>query len=112
MTLPKKKLSINELREEGYLQEANRQFFHPLGLSLMVNIIGENGEDSTVCILDNRHDLEGVVFGLEQDDYYSEGSLQETRDKAQMVAEQAVMRHEPRVNAIGHWIERIPGDLE
>lgn len=29
-------LPTQELRDEGYLQEANRQFFHPLGLALAV----------------------------------------------------------------------------
>lgn len=33
-----KKMDIKEFREKGFLQEANRLFFHPLGLALEVQI--------------------------------------------------------------------------
>ena len=50
-----------EFLDEGFLQEANRQFFHPLGLALEVY---EN-EDGTVTlsgIWDYRDDPEGMIF--------------------------------------------------
>ena len=33
-----KTIPLTELRDAGYLQEANRQFFHPLGLALTIDI--------------------------------------------------------------------------
>jgi len=32
------RIDIKEFKDEGFLQEANRQFFHPLGLALEINI--------------------------------------------------------------------------
>src|ERR1700757_4623348 len=41
-------IDLAEFREQGFLQEANRQFFHPLGLALEMTIIteGGNGDDN------------------------------------------------------------------
>jgi hypothetical protein len=33
---PRKRMSVKEFREAGYLQELNRRFLHPLGLALEV----------------------------------------------------------------------------
>ena len=58
-----KRIGIKEFQERGYLQEANRLFFHPLGLALEVIIDGE--DLSTVRlggIWDSRDDPEGIVF--------------------------------------------------
>lgn len=44
MTEPKR-MNIKEFREEGYLQEVNRQFFHPLGLALELEQNEETGEE-------------------------------------------------------------------
>lgn len=38
-----KELSINTLINDGYLQEANRKFFHPFGLDLSVVADKDNG---------------------------------------------------------------------
>ncbi len=56
-----KKLSIVEFRRLGYLQEVNRQFFHPLGLALEV-IIEEDGTERLGGIWDSREDPEGFLF--------------------------------------------------
>ena len=40
----RKTLTVAEFRAWGLLQEVNRQFFHPLGFALSVEI-GENGEE-------------------------------------------------------------------
>ena len=42
--MDKKKISIKEFREKGFLQEVNRIFFHPLGLALEVNIDDDGNE--------------------------------------------------------------------
>lgn len=57
-----KYMNIKEFREEGYLQEANRLFFHPLGLALEV-VIDENNNESLGGIHDYRKDPEGTVYG-------------------------------------------------
>lgn len=91
-----KRIDIAEFREIGFLQEVNRQFFHPLGLALEVVIedcdnCGASGIDMVgypatsepcpVCggnkqterlggVWDYRDDPEGMVYGsgeIEQD---------------------------------------------
>ena len=57
-----KKMSVKEFREEGYLQELNRCFLHPLGLALEV-ITHEDGTESFGRVWDYRDDPEGVIFG-------------------------------------------------
>ena len=57
-----KRMNIKEFRELGFLQEANRQFFHPVGLALEV-IIEEDGSESLGGVWDYRNDPEGLFFG-------------------------------------------------
>ncbi len=56
-------MSIKEFRQLGFLQEANRQFFHPLGLALQVVIDTETGEEKLCGIWDYRDDPEGIRYG-------------------------------------------------
>lgn len=56
-----KRMSIKEFRELGFLQEANRLFFHPHGLALEV-IVGGDGTESLGGVWDYRDDPEGIVF--------------------------------------------------
>jgi hypothetical protein len=56
-----KKMPINEFRDFGFLQEANRQFFHPLGLALQV-VVDDQGNYSLGGIWDYRDDPEGIIF--------------------------------------------------
>ncbi len=55
-------MNLNSFRDEGYLQEANRLFFHPLGLALVI-MDGKDGVPITLEVWDFRHDPEGVYFG-------------------------------------------------
>ena len=57
-----KRIDIKEFREKGFLQEVNRQFFHPLGMALEVIINEETGEESLGGIWDYRDDPEGMFF--------------------------------------------------
>lgn len=57
-----KRMDIKEFREFGFLQEANRQFFHPLGLALEI-VIEDDGTERLGGIWDYRDDPEGVYFG-------------------------------------------------
>lgn len=58
------RMSPCEFRGAGYLQEVNRQFFHPLGVALAVHPGHTVDLDGyfAVCVLDSRHDPEGFVF--------------------------------------------------
>lgn len=57
-----KKMDIQEFYEKGFLQEANRLFFHRLGLALEIKI-DDNGNYSLGGIWDYRKDPEGMIFG-------------------------------------------------
>jgi len=57
-----KRIDIDEFQEKGYLQEANRLFFHPLGLALEVIVDEEDGSMKLGGIWDYRNDPEGIVF--------------------------------------------------
>lgn len=56
-----KRLSVKEFRSLGILQEANRRFFHPLGLALEV-IIESDGTETVGGVWDYREDPEGNFF--------------------------------------------------
>jgi hypothetical protein len=56
-----KRIDIKEFRSEGFLQEVNRKFFHPLGLALEV-IIEKDGTAKLGGIWDYREDPEGNFF--------------------------------------------------
>lgn len=58
-----KRIPIKEFRALGFLQEANRQFFHPHGLALEVVIDTDTGEERLGGIWDYRDDPEGVLYG-------------------------------------------------
>lgn len=57
-----KRLPIVEFRALGFLQEANRLFFHPHGLALEV-VVGDDGAQRLGGVWDYRGDPEGVAFG-------------------------------------------------
>lgn len=56
-------MDIKEFRAKGYLQEVNRQFFHPLGLALEVQIC-EDGTELLGGVWDYRDSEEGVYFDI------------------------------------------------
>jgi len=56
-----KYMDITEFREEGYLQELNRRFLHPLGLALEV-VQEKDGREYLGGIWDFRDDPEGLIF--------------------------------------------------
>lgn len=51
-----------EFRDAGFLQEVNRQFFHPLGLALEVDVV-----TGRMRVWDYRDDPEGIVFTFPPD---------------------------------------------
>ena len=56
-----KRIDISEFREFGFLQEVNRQFFHPLGLALET-VIEDDGTERLGGVWDYRDDPEGMSF--------------------------------------------------
>lgn len=68
-------IDFKEFVDEGFLQEANRQFFHPLGLAISVEF-NEDGEPLGFGgIWDYRDDPEGL--------YYDPGWMKEVLSEAQ-----------------------------
>ena len=58
---PIKHIPIKEFREKGFLQEVNRQFFHPIGMAL--EVYRDEVENEILSgIQDYRDDPEGVYF--------------------------------------------------
>lgn len=57
-------MDIKEFCDAGYLQEANRRFFHPLGLSLSTS---DNGKGKrTIYVADYRQSSHELHLGIAQ----------------------------------------------
>ena len=56
---------MKEFMETGLLQEANRLFFHPLGMSLFIEQDVESKECIFKGLIDDRHRLEGFKISKE-----------------------------------------------
>lgn len=80
---PVKTMSVEEFRRLGYLREANRLFFHPLGIALTVAVNVETGEERFGPVWDYRDDPEGLVYGRELGDEEQElaKAIQADREK-------------------------------
>lgn len=57
-----KRIDLNEFKEEGFLQEVNRLFFHPLGLALEVIVDEDGNVERLGGVWDYRDDPEGIFF--------------------------------------------------
>ena len=98
-----KRIDPKEFREEGYLQEVNRQFLHPLGLALEVNIDDETGETTLGGIWDFREDPEGIWFGEIEGE-----RKEEFRKRTRAVEQEQYSRRGPREEALGFFVQPIP----
>ena len=98
-------MSVKEFREKGYLQELNRQFLHPLGLAIEVEIDDGTGEERFGKIWDSRQDPEGIMFDLE---HLPQERVERFRKKANYVANEYEKRRDYRIKLLGDVIERIP----
>lgn len=90
------RLSAVDLRDTGYLAEANRRFFHPLGLAMCVDVT-----TNTVGVIDDRDDVEGWFFSRVDDDLLA---------KAAKVAQLEADRFPARHGALGYWVQPLPVD--
>lgn len=57
-----KEMDLKEFRNKGFLQEANRQFFHVYGLALAVNIDDITNEVVGLTLYDYRDNPEGIMY--------------------------------------------------
>jgi len=76
-----KYLPLESLVDLGILQEVNREFFHPLGLALEVEI---GAREMALRVLDCRRDPAGIVFGegvMERDKYERFQAFREIRNQ-------------------------------
>lgn len=89
-------LNHKTLIEEGYLQEVNRQFFHPHGLALAL-VKNEPNAEGMLRIIDYREDKEGLVFDKSID----------LQPKADNVYRLEGERYVDRRKAIGWWVQPV-----
>lgn len=105
-----KKMNLKEFRDFGFLQEVNRNFFHPLGLAMGVywdendlqNKQGfdtENEEPIGIIIWDWRDDAEGGAFQTLDDD--------DSRSKADRVENLRAEIAELRQSSFGWVVQPI-----
>ena len=93
-----KYIDIAEFRRLGFLQEVNRQFFHPLGLALAVST-DEDGSAVLAGVWDYRDDPEGVYFDADLDE--------EFRAKAAHVAAERAKHEQARVAFLGAVVQPV-----
>lgn len=99
-----KKMSLEEFRSSGLLQEVNRLFFHPRGLAIGIRVTA-TGDTEFDGIWDHRDDPEGLVF--------PDLTSDEARDKAARVWEMARDKADARIGIglLGEVaIRHAPGD--
>src|SRR5690348_1073869 len=96
-----KRIDINEFRDRGYLQEANRRFFHPLGLALEIVVDDNTGKASLGGVWDYRDDPEGMMFGIDTEE------IEGMNKKAQNVDLEMLAHQEARVKLFGDVIQPI-----
>jgi hypothetical protein len=84
-------MTLTEFVEKGFLQEANRLFFHPLGLALVVTE-QDDGTHVLTGVADARRDPEGFIF--------AEALLEENRPeferKSRIVGQERLMHAQAR----------------
>lgn len=98
-------LDLNEFVSEGYLQEVNRRFFHPLGLAMSVTRDDETGKVTGITgFWDYRDDPEGIIFGE------NDGELAESRkQKCSHIQELFDRKCATRKSLLGYDIQEFNG---
>ena len=96
-----KYMDLQEFIDKGYLQEANRYFFHPMGLSLEIEFFDKIPVSFKVW--DFREDKEGMLYGKVDD---PSARLEKTKNVANLAEE----RYEDRVASLGYWVQPPGGE--
>lgn len=97
-----KRIDIAEFRRDGYLQEVNRRFFHPLGLALEV-VVEDDGSERLGGVWDYRDDPEGI--------YYDGELAGDPSENARRITDRWVERVDAR-NALGYMVQPVDGVRE
>jgi hypothetical protein len=92
-------LDADTFRDDGYLQEVNRRFLHPLGLALEWQAGGDDDGNALLRVWDCRDDPEGIAFAA------APGTAIFEDGKAERVADLEAQRRPARVAALGYWIQ-------
>lgn len=96
-----KLIDMNEFRTGGYLFELNRQWLHPHGMALEVDIDDDGVAHAITGIWDCRDDPEGVVYELPY------AMLDEIRGHADGVADAGRVFAAERVRVLGYVVQPI-----
>jgi hypothetical protein len=122
-----KYIPISEFRERGYLQEANRIFFHTVGIALVVSqfkwyegflhhlvaavkmLIPGTPKEEITGVWDYREDSEGMYYDFAH--MHSECNpcrITEALLKQMHIEAEIFKRRETREKMFGNYIEPIP----
>lgn len=93
------RMSLDEFRAGGYLQEVNRQFFHPLGLALEISVDNAGHVTALGGIWDYRDEPDGMRYGKV-----------DLRPHADKIDAEWDARTRPRVERLG-WMVQPAEDL-
>lgn len=103
-----KKINIKEFRENGYLQEVNRRFLHPLGLAIEITVDAD-GEESMSGIWDYRNDKEGIYYDIKNSDDERKSRFKKNKE---FIDNELKARYKDRNSLLGFDIESIPNSPE
>lgn len=87
-----KRMKIADFRADGYLQELNRRFLHPLGLALEV-VVDSTGHEHIGGVWDYRDDPEGINY------------LEIDLKKTEKVDRRWKKREPARVEGLGYMVQ-------
>jgi hypothetical protein len=90
----------DELSTEGYLLEANRQFFHPLGLQLVLQITDDGFR---LRVIDSRSLLAGPVYEADGNPFAPCGRSR--REKVARIRSDWEMRAQFRLRRYGYVVQ-------
>lgn len=96
-------MTKREFRDGGYLQEVNRQFFHPLGLAMALGFEDDMSDldeevDGSLYIYEDKDDPEGFYFA-----HPTEEAKADFVKKAELILEAFRKRADVRNNLFGGW---------
>lgn len=96
-------MDLKEFIDAGFLQEANRRFFHPLGLALEV-AKNRDGTYSLTGIWDYRDDPEGIIYNIARSNRQRQKDFLNKYHNVQRLMED---KKKTRLQRFGFFIESI-----
>jgi hypothetical protein len=101
-------MDLREFMELGYLQEANRRFFHPLGLALFARV-NDHGDVVELGCYDDRGDPEGWRFDLSSWPS-AEEALARFKTNAATIEREWDARQVARAERLGYVVQPATGE--